>query len=70
MYFSDLVELSESAKSLRRAPAHSATLACRHRHCVGAMTSVGRLIFFDQPGTGASDLVTTGALPTLEQWAA
>ena len=36
---------------------------------VGAMTSLGRLIFFDQPGTGASDPVTPGALPTLEQWA-
>jgi class 3 adenylate cyclase len=36
---------------------------------VEAMTSLGRLIFFDQPGTGASDPVTTGALPTLEQWA-
>ena len=36
---------------------------------VEAMTSLGRLIFFDQPGTGASDLVTPGALPTLEQWA-
>ena len=35
---------------------------------VEAMTSLGRLIFFDQPGTGASDLVTAGALPTLEQW--
>jgi class 3 adenylate cyclase/pimeloyl-ACP methyl ester carboxylesterase len=34
-----------------------------------AMTSLGRLIFFDQPGTGASDPVTLGALPTLEQWA-
>ena len=33
------------------------------------MTSLGRLIFFDQPGTGASDPVTSGALPTLEQWA-
>ncbi len=33
------------------------------------MTSAGRLIFFDQPGTGASDPVTPGALPTLEQWA-
>ena len=30
---------------------------------------LGRLIFFDQPGTGASDPVTAGALPTLEQWA-
>jgi pimeloyl-ACP methyl ester carboxylesterase len=34
---------------------------------VEAMTSLGRLIFFDQPGTGASDPVTPGALPTLEQ---
>jgi pimeloyl-ACP methyl ester carboxylesterase len=33
------------------------------------MTSLGRLIFFDQPGTGVSDPVTPGALPTLEQWA-
>ena len=39
------------------------------RGWVDAMTSLGRLIFFDQPGTGASDLVTPGALPTLEQWA-
>jgi pimeloyl-ACP methyl ester carboxylesterase len=36
---------------------------------VEAMTSIGRLIFFDQPGTGASDPVTPGALSTLEQWA-
>jgi class 3 adenylate cyclase len=36
---------------------------------VEAMTSLGRLIFFDQPGTGASDPGSTGALPTLEQWA-
>lgn len=36
---------------------------------VQAMTSLGRVIFFDQPGTGASDPVSTGALPTLEQWA-
>jgi class 3 adenylate cyclase len=36
---------------------------------VEAMTSLGRLIFFDQPGTGASDPVTPDALPTLEQWA-
>ncbi|WP_029118178.1 adenylate/guanylate cyclase domain-containing protein [Mycobacterium sp. URHB0044] len=34
-----------------------------------AMTSLGRLILFDQPGTGASDPVRQGALPTLEQWA-
>jgi class 3 adenylate cyclase len=39
------------------------------RGWVEAMTSLGRLIFFDQPGTGASDPVTPGALPTLEQWA-
>src|ERR1700704_5866374 len=31
---------------------------------VEAMTSLGRLIFLDQPGTGASDPVTPGALPT------
>ena len=28
------------------------------------MTSLGRLIVFDQPGTGVSDPVTSGALPT------
>src|ERR1043166_6243256 len=39
------------------------------RGWVEALTSLGRLIFFDQPGTGASDPVTPGALPTLEQWA-
>src|SRR5260370_1249575 len=32
------------------------------------MTSLGRLIYFDQPGTGASDPITPGALPTPEQW--
>ncbi len=36
---------------------------------IEAMTSLGRLIYFDQPGTGASDPVTPDALPTLEQWA-
>jgi class 3 adenylate cyclase/pimeloyl-ACP methyl ester carboxylesterase len=36
---------------------------------VEAMTSLGRLIVFDQPGNGASDPVTPDALPTLEQWA-
>ncbi|ULE35233.1 adenylate/guanylate cyclase domain-containing protein [Mycobacterium sp. IDR2000157661] len=36
---------------------------------VEAMTSLGRYIFFDQPGTGVSDPVWPGALPTLEQWA-
>jgi class 3 adenylate cyclase len=39
------------------------------RGWVEAMTSLGRLIFFDQPGTGVSDPVTADALPTLEQWA-
>ena len=39
------------------------------RGWVEAMTSLGRFIYFDQPGTGASDPVTPGALPTLEQWA-
>ena len=33
------------------------------------MTSLGRLILFDQPGSGASDPVEPGAMPTLEQWA-
>ena len=33
-----------------------------------AMTSLGRVIFLDQPGSGASDPVTPDALPTLEQW--
>ncbi len=36
---------------------------------IEAITSLGRLIYFDQPGTGASDPVTPGAQPTLEQWA-
>ncbi len=36
---------------------------------IEAMTSLGRLIFFDQPGTGVSDPFTSGALPTLERWA-
>jgi class 3 adenylate cyclase len=36
---------------------------------IEAMASLGRFILFDQPGTGASDPVTPGALPTLEQWA-
>lgn len=35
---------------------------------VEAMTSLGRLIFFDQPGMGASDPVKSGAPATLEQW--
>jgi class 3 adenylate cyclase/pimeloyl-ACP methyl ester carboxylesterase len=32
------------------------------------MSNVGRLIFFDQPGTGSSDSVALDSLPTLEQW--
>ena len=36
---------------------------------VEAMTSLGRLIFFDLPGVGASDPAAAGAMPTLEQWA-
>ena len=36
---------------------------------VEAMTSLGRLIFFDQPGTGAYDPITPDALPTMGQWA-
>ncbi|OBA85486.1 hydrolase [Mycobacteriaceae bacterium 1482268.1] len=36
---------------------------------IDAMSSLGRLIFFDQPGTGVSDPVTPSAPPTLEQWA-
>jgi pimeloyl-ACP methyl ester carboxylesterase len=39
------------------------------RGWVEAMTSLGRLILFDQPGTGVSDPVTSRALPTLELWA-
>ncbi|OMC21328.1 hydrolase [Mycobacterium colombiense] len=34
-----------------------------------AMTSLGRMILFDQPGTGVSDPIDAGAMPTLEQWA-
>ena len=34
-----------------------------------AMTSLGRVIFLDLSGTGASDSYMSGALPTLEQWA-
>jgi class 3 adenylate cyclase len=36
---------------------------------VEALTSLGRLIFFDQPGMGASDPVTSGTPATVEQWA-
>ena len=34
-----------------------------------ALASLGRVILFDQPGSGASDPGEPGALPTLEQWA-
>jgi pimeloyl-ACP methyl ester carboxylesterase len=36
---------------------------------VEAMSSLGRLIFLDHPGTGASDPVTPDAPPNMEQWA-
>ena len=36
---------------------------------IEAMTSLGRLIVFDQPGTGASDPIRHGSLPNPEQWA-
>ena len=36
---------------------------------VEQMATLGRVIFFDQPGTGASDPVSLDSLPTLEQWA-
>jgi class 3 adenylate cyclase/pimeloyl-ACP methyl ester carboxylesterase len=39
------------------------------RRWVEAITSLGRLIIFDQPGTGASDPITGGGLPTMELWA-
>jgi class 3 adenylate cyclase len=32
------------------------------------LTTMGRMIVFDQPGSGASDPVTLDALPSLEQW--
>ena len=32
------------------------------------MTTLGRVVFFDQPGTGLSDPVSLENLPTLEQW--
>ncbi|WP_052960212.1 alpha/beta fold hydrolase [Mycobacterium sp. EPa45] len=38
------------------------------REWMEAMTSLGRLILFDQPGSGASDPLPAGAMPTLEQW--
>ena len=36
---------------------------------VERMATLGRVIFFDQPGTGASDPLALDSLPTLEQWA-
>jgi class 3 adenylate cyclase/pimeloyl-ACP methyl ester carboxylesterase len=33
-----------------------------------SMTSLGRMIFFDQPGTGVSDPIDPNAMPSLEQW--
>ena len=33
-----------------------------------SLASIGRVIFFDQAGSGASDPVTFDALPSLEQW--
>ena len=38
------------------------------RGWVERMTTLGRVVFFDQPGTGASDPVPLDALPTLELW--
>jgi len=35
---------------------------------IEGMAQLGRIVFFDQPGTGASDPVTFDSLPTLEQW--
>jgi pimeloyl-ACP methyl ester carboxylesterase len=36
---------------------------------VEPMSTLGRVTFFDQPGTGASDPVTPDAMPNMEQWA-
>jgi pimeloyl-ACP methyl ester carboxylesterase len=38
------------------------------RDWVERMSTLGRMVFFDQPGTGASDPVPLDALPTLELW--
>jgi class 3 adenylate cyclase len=35
---------------------------------IASMVGFGRLLQFDQPGTGASDPVPPDALPTMEQW--
>ncbi len=39
-----------------------------NREWMESMTSLGRLILLDQPGTGASDPIAPDAMPTLEQW--
>ena len=33
-----------------------------------SMVTLGRVVFYDQPGTGLSDAFSTEILPTLEQW--
>jgi class 3 adenylate cyclase len=35
---------------------------------LGGLSRIGRILQFDQPGTGASDRVAPDALPTMEQW--
>ena len=35
---------------------------------MGSMAAIGRLIQFDQPGSGGSDPLPPGSLPTMEQW--
>ena len=74
-------DLSVAYRTTREGPRDIVSVANWHTCCeilpelpslqgwVEAMTSLGRFIFFDQPGTGASDPVSPGALPTLEQWA-
>jgi len=37
-------------------------------HYFKLLTRIGRVTYFDQPGTGISDPVALDALPTLEQW--
>jgi class 3 adenylate cyclase len=39
------------------------------RDWVEHMSTLGRMVFFDQPGTGASDPIPLDRLPTLELWA-
>ena len=45
------------------------TVAVSVRLALSLTASLGRLIFFDQLGTAASDPVPLGALPSFEQWA-